>query len=277
MEGNESSECTICGIKMRSTRSVTYKVSSCCANLGVMHNACAKKYHLKQYPNPTTPFCLETWAQSLSIKMLCIKCRVNCLFCNSKHALNNDNIAFIQCSKKECTSWSYYLPPALNNSGGCVSKSKQDIKTVICEKCLSGNKTNDMEQETVKKLREVSKKGTFEEISQISLQTNSAYHRDMYDAIYSFKHEGPNFINTFKDYKECDDFLSLHFSHLDPTQNNIFKPNDPVEKGLDGLYLTVNSLKRLICSFQNGWLNDIMFTQMADLMNFMRNLKDRQV
>ena len=90
----------------------------------------------------------------------------------------------------------------------------------------------------------------------------------MYDAIDSFKNDGPNFINTFKDYNECDDFLTLHFSHLDPTQNNIFKPNDPVENGLDGLYLTVNSLKRLICSFGNGWLNDTMFTQLADLMNF---------
>ena len=131
MEGNESSECTICGIRIRSTRSVTYKVSSCCANLGSMHNTCVKKYHLKQYPNSTIPFCLDTWTQSLSIKMLCIKCRVNCLFCNSKHQLNNENIAFIQCSKKECTSWLYYLPPSLNNSG-CVKKSKQDIKTVIC-------------------------------------------------------------------------------------------------------------------------------------------------
>ena len=136
MDGNESRECTICGINMTSTRSVTYKVSSCCGNLRMMHNACAKKYHMKQYANSTTPFCLETWAKSLSRKMLCFKCRVNCLFCNSKHALNNDNIAFVQCSKKEYTSWSYYLPPSSNNSGGCISKSKQGIESVTCEKYL---------------------------------------------------------------------------------------------------------------------------------------------
>lgn len=108
MDGNESSECTICGINIKPRRFVTYKVSSCYVNLGVMDNACAKKYHRKQYPNSSTPFCLETWSKSLSIKMLYFKCRVNCLFCNSRHALNDDNIIFVQCSTEECTSWSYY-------------------------------------------------------------------------------------------------------------------------------------------------------------------------
>ena len=138
MEGNEPYQCTICGVKMISQRSVTYKVSACCATLRSMHIPCAKKYHLKLYPNPATPlypnpkspFFLDTWASKPSIKMLCFKCRVNCLFCKNKHALNNDNIAFIQCSKKKCTSWSYYLPPSSNNSGGCISKSKKRIKNL---------------------------------------------------------------------------------------------------------------------------------------------------
>ena len=68
------------------------------------------------------------------------------------------------------------------------------------------------------------------------------FKRDLFDlgeygygtAIYSFKNEGSGFINTFKDYQECDDYLTLHFSHLDPTLNNVFKPNNPVAQGLDG-------------------------------------------
>ena len=137
----------------------------------------------------------------------------------------------------------------------------------MCQKYLSVNET-DNEQETESKLREISEEGTYEEFSQISIKTNTAYHKKIYDAIYSFKNDGPYFINTFKDYNQCDDFLTLHFSQLDPTNNNIFKPNNPVEIGLDGLYLNVISLKRLICSFDNGWLNDTIFTQLADLMNF---------
>ena len=61
-------------------------------------------------------------------------------------------------------------------------------------------------QETESKLREISKEGTYEEFSQISIKTNTAYHKKIYDAIDSFKNDGPNFINTFKDYNECDDF-----------------------------------------------------------------------
>ena len=55
---------------------------------------------------------------------------------------------------------------------------------------------------------------------------------------------------------------------MDPALHNIFKPNDPEEDRLDGLYLTVNALKRVICSHEHGWIDDYMFTQMADLLNF---------
>ena len=75
-------------------------------------------------------------------------------------------------------------------------------------------------------------------------------------------------MTEFQNYETCDDYLDLHFSHLDPALHNIFKPNNPKEKRLEGLFLTVNSLKRVICSYQSGWLNDYVFTQMADLLNF---------
>lgn len=275
MEGNEPSECTICGVLMRSQRAATYKVSACCGTLRSMHIPCAKKYHLKLFPNPATPlfpdptnpFSLKTWTSKPSIKMFCFKCRFNCLFCKTGHYLSNDNIAFIQCTTKKCTSWSYYMPPSLQNVGGCISKSDKEIDTAICEKCQSAI-DEDNEEEYAPKLRQTSKAGTFDEISQISLVSNSLHHREIYDTMYSFKTEGSAFINTFKQYQDCDDYLTLHFSHLDPALNNIFKPNNPVGKGLDGLYLTVDSLKRLICSISNGWLNDTIFSQMSDLMNF---------
>ena len=129
MECNESSECTICGPKTIFKRNVTYKESSCCENLETVHIACAKKLHLKQYPPPTTSSCLETWS-SESIKLLCLKCRVNCLYCNVSHALKNDNVRSVTCSNKECTNWSYYLPPSLNNTG-CIAKAKKKKKICV--------------------------------------------------------------------------------------------------------------------------------------------------
>ena len=105
-------------------------------------------------------------------------------------------------------------------------------------------------------------------MSSISVRNNSVYHKGIYDAITTFKKDGKSFLTEFHDYEKCDDFLDLHFSHLDPALHNIFKPNNPEEKGLQGLYLTVDSLKRVICSHQNGWINDYVFTQMADLLNF---------
>ena len=113
-----------------------------------------------------------------------------------------------------------------------------------------------------------SKEGTYDVLSTISGKANSSYHQEIYDAISAFKDHGNKSLTKFKDYNTCDEYLDLHFSHLDPALHNIFKPNDPEEDRLDGLYLTVNTLKRVICSHQAGWINDYMFTQMADLLNF---------
>ena len=150
MEGNETDQCTICGINMRSTRGVTYKVSTCCGQMKMMHNPCAKNYYRQRYPESTTPFSLDTWTKSQSIQMLCFQCRVNCLFCKRNHQLKNDNISFVHCSKSDCTHWSYYLPKANANNGGCMAKSKFTITTVTCldcnkniEKCDEYNKTGE--------------------------------------------------------------------------------------------------------------------------------------
>lgn len=62
--------------------------------------------------------------------------------------------------------------------------------------------------------------------------------------------------------------MALQFSHLEPSLNNIFKTSDPAVDRLPGLFLSVNTMKRLICSYQNGWLNGYLFTQMADLLNY---------
>ena len=144
MEGNESIQCTICGNFMKSQRAVCYKVSACCGVLRTMHIPCAKAYHLKLFPSPATPlypdpknpFSKETWSSQPSTKMLCIKCRADCLFCKKGHHLSNDLISFIQCTTPNCHSWSYYIKASSQTKNlGCIDKSSKKLDTVICGKC----------------------------------------------------------------------------------------------------------------------------------------------
>ena len=82
------------------------------------------------------------------------------------------------------------------------------------------------------------------------------------------KNGGDSFIGQFTTYKECENYLELHFSHLDASTNKIFSPND-VRCGLvPGLHLTANALKRLIVSFDKGWINDDMVNHVVSLLNF---------
>ena len=80
MESNETHLCTICGHIINSLRSITIKIAYCCGITKMMHKDCAKEYYVKRYPKSATTFSLETWDKK-EIQMMCLQCRVNCLFC----------------------------------------------------------------------------------------------------------------------------------------------------------------------------------------------------
>ena len=84
----EGSECTICGNPIRSTRGVSFKTASCCGEMTQMHTNCAMKYYSVRYPEPNELFDEGAWYNNKSIKMFCLKCCVNCLFCKRKHTLS---------------------------------------------------------------------------------------------------------------------------------------------------------------------------------------------
>ena len=160
MDGNE---CCICCNKINSERHCCYKTSSCCGIMRHMHNKCAMTYYSQKYSDSESTFNLEAWKTNLSLQMLCSQCRVDCLFCNKPHLLNNNNIQFVQCTMDSCTHWSFYLPPSSSNSGGCIGKSKVKIDKITCSNCINASTTNSNE----KPLRTQSKTGLFEKLSKI--------------------------------------------------------------------------------------------------------------
>ena len=182
MDGNE---CSICGNHMRSEQGACYKSASCCGIMRLMHNKCAMNYFSQKYSDSDTTFNLEAWTLNQSIQMLCSQCRVDCLFCQKKHSLKNDNIQFVQRTMDSCTHWSFYLPPFSCNYGGCIVKSKANIDKITCSNCINDSKTNVNE----KPLRTKSKEGLYEKLSKISDNVNIKYHEDIYEIMCSFKND----------------------------------------------------------------------------------------
>ena len=145
MEINEIDLCTICGknIPTRSTlRGKTTKNAYFCGLTKMMHKTCAKEYCVKRYPESATTFSLDTWDKT-EIEMLCLQCRVDCLFCNKPHNLKNNNVSFVECTTRGCTHWSFFLTASKNNNKGCVSKSEKLMKTVTCLECDKNQIQND--------------------------------------------------------------------------------------------------------------------------------------
>lgn len=56
--------------------------------------------------------------------------------------------------------------------------------------------------------------------------------------------DGDSLVDRFNNYNDCENYLELHFSHLEPATNNIFSQNNLLCGS--GLHLTVNALKQLI-------------------------------
>ena len=98
MASNETHLCTICEHIINSLQSITTKIAYCCGITKMMHKECAKKYCVKRYPESATTFSLDTWDKE-EIEMLCLQCRVDCLFCNKPHTLKNHNVSFVECTK----------------------------------------------------------------------------------------------------------------------------------------------------------------------------------
>ena len=121
-------------------------------------------------------------------------------------------------------------------------KNKKNKNKIVAIKKTTTSTVSDV----IFPLRQLSTNVSEESLSNIFLKKIVHHHRDMYYIISQIKIDNDNLVGEFKDYKDCDEFLDLHFTHLELDTNNIFTPNDPTSFLLPGLFLRVNAYRQLI-------------------------------
>lgn len=62
------------------------------------------------------------------------------------------------------------------------------------------------------------------------------YQSDIYNLISQMKSDSDSLVDRFNDYDACEKYLELHFSHLEPTTNNIFSSNEQLCGLVPGLH-----------------------------------------
>ena len=68
--------------------------------------------------------------------------------------------------------------------------------------------------------------------------------------------------------EEYIESISLNFSHLDSAIDNICPCDQANGETFNGLLLTVNSLKIMLCKKRSGWLDDLVIDFFATILNF---------
>ena len=135
------------------------------------------------------------------------------------------------------------------NINWCLHDNGKTIEDALCAKCASPKTI--CVPSTPKQCRFISK---------LSGSCYALYHEKIYDKVLFFK--CGDTLNTtsktsnnglkFYDLKQCQDYIKLHFYHLNEISDNLFTPNTPSPDVLRDLHITVNSLNRLIGDIYDG-------------------------
>ena len=95
-----------------------------------------------------------------------------------------------------------------------------------------------------------------------------SYHSTIYEAISLFNTGNDPSDKPFDNLKEYQDYIDLHFSHLITKEHNIFSVKSKTPETCRDIYLTKDALERLVGTAAGGWLNDIIFQQVINLLTF---------
>ena len=76
---------------------------------------------------------------------------------------------------------------------------------------------------------------------------------------------------SLKTVKEYLKYISLKFSHIHNLNDNIFSCDTANGDTFKGFFLTANYLKRLLCNKSFGWLDELLFTLFATMLNFSKD------
>jgi len=255
----------VCAICSRIASRVSYSTScivSCCSKKKLVHKACAKKVFL--VTNPGAVFNLNTWITDDNSKVLCSECAVACFFCNdTTHHLKNRGVKFGRCNTTNCTKWCYYI-------SGCLNKGNFTSEDYMCSEC-SNKRANDLELQIstpiIMTKRDTSSENNPKFISKISEQKYEKIQESLYSVINAMSNNNDLVPNKCNSLEECSEYLEKHFSHLDEQSGNIFDPNN-TQNDISPFSLTIDSLRRLIMTKDDGWLNDVLINQVVHLLNF---------
>ena len=259
--------CVICEHEFKMERFIIRKSTACCGKAKPIHKQCATKYFKWLYPN--TKYDEESWIKNTSQKLYCSDCKVNCFFCKDVlHNYGNRAIEIIHCKNGSCCNWCYYSKELSGKKAkGCLSKNKKTLKDAYCTECsISSDSVNNDEPSTLA-LRIICDGEDSEYLSMLSSPLYVDHHNNIYDALCKFENSDP-FDTAFSDFEACQKYIDHQFSHLDPTTDNIFGVSSKTQTKMPGLYLTKESLQRVIGTTDTGWLNDHIIQQVVELLNF---------
>ena len=77
--------------------------------------------------------------------------------------------------------------------------------------------------------------------------------------------------------KECSSkhwkqILLDNFTHLHPTEDNLFSPNRASPKPVNGIFVSLDSLSKLLSNDKNIKITDEFIKFIVDLLNFFKNI-----
>jgi len=209
-----------------------------------VHEACAVKFFAIR--NVANTFDSNTSVDTPSQYLVCDKCKVSSIVCSKEYSIVNKNIGTLKCPTSPCNKWCFcQLPtPSCASSTGCKITTLTENKSMSYIDCVIKNTTTSTVPDGFIPLQKPSTRNLNHTLSKISAQKLLKYHEQIFNVISEMIGDGANFISAFTDYDECNEYLDLHFSHLEAKSNNIYTPNDPTKGLLPGLFLTVNALRR---------------------------------
>jgi len=258
--------CAICERKIIIERSIITKDSTCCGKLQSVHLHCAKQYF--KYTNPSDSFSTEHWTTKTNISLLCSVCKESCFFCRKyNHTRNNNSAEIIHCKNEECSKWCYAIMPTKNiRKNGCLFQTNLKLEDAFCTDCSEVKKSN--ESGMLPSIRFIDDTEKSEHLSVISSAKYLKHHDAIHALISTFLIGNDTEDKGLSTLDDCQRYIDLHYSHLSPKTDNVFSVNSKTQETVPGFYLTKNTLERLVGIKNDGWLNDIIFTQVMDLLNF---------
>ena len=235
-----------------------FKTARCCKQYGPVHIACAVKFCSfidkdYQYDN-------HTYETDDTMPLYCNKCEQRCFFCNKQHTMGHPHVKLHVCP--QCKKhWCYFY-----------SQCKRADMSDICEVCLEENNKKDAATEdATSSLSRINK--TIESNSPITSNCDPIIAKQLFQKATTIRELSftlDNESDNESDLKIFEQGLFDNFTHLHPTEDNLFSPNVATQSPVNGLFISFNSIMNLFSDDKNIIVTDELIKMIVDLLNFFK-------